>query len=369
MGKKTKNLQRPSGLTRREVIGLLGVSGIALAQRKPGSVAAFPEGSIIRTVLGDMPPEALAGGATLFHEHMSLSPDFLPKFMSMLTSRPPTAATASRPGETYFMQDLDLMSEELRAASKEGVACLVDGGHPDMGRSLDFLKRLSERSGMPIVSGAGYYSEPFYPPEISTLSEDQIAQSLIREVGSESYGALGEIGTWDEMTANERKVFRAVAKTHLATNLPIFTHTNFGKGALQQLDIFESLGVNPRRVAIGHVGGLIDAEVHVHKEICKRGAFVGFDRQGGPGDVRQIPMVMALIEAGYADNLLFASDFSSASQLKRNGGAGYAKTVTVFAPKVREAGASEETLRSILTDNPRRFLAYVPKREAGRGRA
>lgn len=346
---------RSKYLTRREAIGLLGVAGVALAQNNASPV--------IRTVLGDLLPDALAGGATLFHEHMSLSPDFLPKFMSLLTSRPPAAATSPRPGETYFMQDLDLMTEELRAAAKEGVACLVDGGHPDMGRSLDFLKRLSTRSGMPIVSGAGYYSEPFYPPEISTLSEDQIAQNLIRDVGAEPYGALGEIGTWDEMTANERKVFRAVARTHLATDLPIFTHTNLGKGALDQLDLFESMGVSPHRVAIGHVGGLIDSELRVHKEICKRGAFVGFDRQGGPTDSRQVPMVMALIDAGYADNLLFASDFSIAAQLKRNGGAGYAKTVTVFAPKLREAGMSEETLHRIVTDNPRRFLAFVPKKK------
>jgi phosphotriesterase-related protein len=341
-------------------IGLLGASGTALAQSEAGL--------IIRTVLGDMSPGALAGGATLFHEHMSLSPDFLPKFMSLLTPRPPTAAPAAPAGQTYFLQDLDLMTEELRAASKEGVACLVDGGHPDMGRSLDFLKRLSMRSGMPIVSGAGYYSEPFYPPEIAMLSEDQIAENLIRDVGAEPYGALGEIGTWDEFTPNERKVFRAVAKTHLATNLPIFTHTNFGKAALEQLDTFESLGVNPRRVAIGHVGGLIDPEARVHKEICKRGAFVGFDRQGGPGDSRQIPMVLALIGAGYADNLLFASDFSNAAQLKRNGGAGYAKTVTVFVPKLREAGVAEETLHRILTDNPRRFLAFVPKQKRAPGR-
>jgi phosphotriesterase-related protein len=109
------------------------------------------------------------------------------------------------------------------------------------------------------------------------------------------------------------------------------------------------------------VGGLIDPKVEVHKALAKRGALLGFDRQGGPGDARQVPMVMALIEAGYTDNLLFASDFSIASQLKRNGGAGYAKTVTVFAPKVREAGASEETLHRILVDNPRKFLAFVPK--------
>ena len=88
---------------------------------------------------------------------------------------------------------------------------------------------------------------------------------------------------------------------------------------------------------IGHLGNLVDPEVKVQKEICQRGAFIGFDRQGGQGDARQVPMVLKLIEAGFADNLMFSSDFSSAAQLKRNGGAGYAKTVTVFAPKLREA--------------------------------
>jgi phosphotriesterase-related protein len=349
-------------LTRREALAILGASGVAFAQK---AAPPFPKGAIIRTVLKDLPPEALAGGASLFHEHMSLEPGFLPKFTSLLAAgrggpaAPPVPAAA--PGSKYFMEDLDLLTEELRTAKNEGVSCLVDGGHPDMGRSLDFLKRLSAASGMPIVSGAGYYTQPFYPAEIATMSEEQIARELIRQANTEPYGAFGEIGTWDEITPDERKVFRAVAKAHVATNVPIFTHTNFGKAAQEQLDIFESLGVKPQHVAVGHVGGLIDPQVEVHKALCKRGAFLGFDRQGGPGDARQVPMVMALIEAGYADNLLFASDFSNAAQLKRNGGAGYAKTVTVFAPKLREAGAKEDTLHRILVDNPRRFLAFVPK--------
>ena len=62
--------------------------------------------------------------------------------------------------------------------------------------------------------------------------------------------------------------------------------------------------------------------MQVHKAICRAGAFVGFDRQGGPGDAQQVPMVMALIEAGFADNLMFSSDFSNADQLKRNNGHG-----------------------------------------------
>lgn len=253
------------------------------------------------------------------------------------------------------------MVSEIAAAKNEGVACLVDGGNPDVGRSLDFLRKLSAKSGMPIVSGTGYYTQPFYPQEISKMSEDQITQELLRQVTGEPYGAFGEIGTWDDISPDERKVFRAVGKAHVATGLPIFTHTNFGKAALEQLDIFESVGVKPQSVAIGHVGGLLDPKVEVHKLLCKRGAFIGFDRQGGPADGQQVPLVMALIDAGYASNLLFSSDFSNVAQLKKNGGPGYAKTVTVFAPKVRDAGASEETVRGILRDNQRRFLAFVPK--------
>jgi phosphotriesterase-related protein len=231
-----------------------------------------------------------------------------------------------------------------------------------MGRSFQFLKQLSLKSGMPIVAGAGYYTSPLYPPEITRWSEERIAQELVRQTNAERVGAFGEIGTWDVMTPDERKVFRAVGKAHLATNLPIFTHTNMGKGALEQLDVLESVGVRPGRVAIGHLGGLTDAKAEIPKALCRRGAFVGFDRQGGAGDSDQIPAVLAPLEAGYADQLLLSSDFSSAAELKRSGGPGYAMTVTVFAPKLRKLGVNENALHGILVDNPRRFLAFVPKR-------
>jgi len=58
---------------------------------------------------------------------------------------------------------------------------------------------------------------------------------------------------------------------------------------------------------------------------------------------------------------MFSADTSGAAQLKRNGGQGYAKTLTVFVPKLKAAGATDEVLRRIMVDNPRRFLAFVPK--------
>jgi phosphotriesterase-related protein len=195
------------------------------------------------------------------------------------------------------------------------------------------------------------------------MSEDQVFQALMAQVEADPIGAFGEIGSWDYITKDERKVFRAVGRAHLATNIPIFSHTGIpGKSALEQLDIFEDVGVDPRHVVIGHLGNLVDPNTEIHRAICRRGAFVGFDRQGGPNDDPVVPMVMSLIEAGYADNLLFASDFSNGSQLKRNNkDMGYAKTLTVFVPKIKKAGASDEVLQKIMNDNPRRFLAFVPK--------
>ena len=195
------------------------------------------------------------------------------------------------------------------------------------------------------------------------MSEEQIVSALIKQADDDVLGVFGEIGSWDDITKDERKVFRAIGKAHLATDLSIFTHTGIpGKSALEQLDLLEDAGVKPNRIVIGHLGNLVDTNVAVQRAICRRGAFIGFDRQGGPGDAQQVPMVIALIEAGFADNLMFSADISNAGQMKRNNGQGYAKTLTVFVPKLKAAGASDEVLRGIMVDNPRRFLACVPKK-------
>ncbi len=360
---------RPGHLTRRDALALLGLGAAAgLLPKAVSAAPAFPKGAVIRSLLRDYAPEELAGGATLFHEHLSLAPDFMQRFLAAMAATqaenalpgeadtgPPTlggpggSRRGPPPGPT---RDLDAMVADVRNARSAGVACIVDAGHPDMGRDIDFLRRVSMASGMPIVASAGYYTQPYYPKAISKMSEEEVVQGLLGQVKANPIGAFGEIGSWDYMTADERKVFRAVGRAHVLTNLPIFTHTGIpGKAALEQLDLLEDAGVPPGRIVIGHLGNLVDPKVTVHRAICRRGAFVGFDRQGGNNDAQQVPMVMALIEAGFADHLMFSADASSH----------YDKTLTVFLPKLKAAGASDDVLHRIMVDNPRRFLAFVPK--------
>ena len=361
--------------TRREALRLLGASVTAAALPRLATAAGpdFPPGAVIRTILKDYAPSALAGGATLFHEHMSLRDGFMVDWLrsaaeTRAANQPPgTPPRPSGPAQASvpnFLIDEDLMADEMAIARREGIGCIVDAGHPDMGRDVGFLRRISQRSGLPIVASAGFYSQPFYPADLGSWSEDRVFEEIMRQVRANPTGALGEIGSWDYITRDERKVFRAVGRAHRATNLPIFTHTGIpGKSALEQLDILEDAGVDPRRVVIGHLGNLADPNTEIQRAIIRRGAFVGFDRQGGQGDASVVPMVVSLVAQGYADHLMVSSDLSSPREIKRNNptGGGYAKTLTVFAPKLQAAGVPDEALHRILYDNPRRFLAFVPK--------
>src|SRR6266545_2915289 len=199
---------RLRSLSRREALELLGMTAAAAALPATAfaQTPAFPKGAIIRTLFKDYAPEELAGGATLFHEHLSLAPDFMARFTSATAAAralnaPPAGARGAAPGRAGApapgagggaaraggppappgpdpMRDVDLMAQELTTAKGEGVACIVDAGHPDMGRDLDFVRQASMKSGVPVVAGAGFYTQPYYPKDISTMSEEQLFQAI-----------------------------------------------------------------------------------------------------------------------------------------------------------------------------------------------
>ena len=266
----------------------MGVGGAVAAAMLPlrasAQAPAFPKGAVIRTLFKDYAPEELAGGATLFHEHLSLGTDFSDRFRAAAAAvlaaqgAPPTQRPAGPPPAPAGpdpMRDVDLMAEELRSAQRDGVACIVDAGLEGAGADLDFIRAAAMKSGLPVVKGAGFYTEPFYPKEVATLSEEQLVRALVRQADTYPAGVFGEIGSWDEITAVERKVFRAVGKAHVATSLPIFTHTGIpGKSALEQLDILEDAGVDPKRSASAISATERPERLRAQETICRRGGFV-----------------------------------------------------------------------------------------------
>jgi predicted metal-dependent phosphotriesterase family hydrolase len=354
-----------AGVTGLTIAGIGGATLVEAAtkQSSKGNAKSATQ-PIIRTLLKDIPPDAIGPGAILFHEHLSIR-------------YPVTRAMAEKQGvpvPANFTDDVDVMVEETRAAGKDGVSLIVDGGHPDMDRSIDALKRIANESGVHIVGSGGYYMDRNYPPEIAAKSADQIADDLVREAKEQHLGAFGEIGQQGGvLTDNERKVFAAVAKAQARTGLPIFTHNAYtGRRvvdppvprdtALRQLDILEANGANPAHVVIGHVCCLDDPKAEVAIQLAKRGVFVGFDRVTIPiiPDSQKVTTILAMADAGYIDHVLLASDFSNGRALKKNGGPGVGQALTVFGPMLVNAGMKEETVHKIFVDNARKFLAFKP---------
>ena len=347
--------------TRREAMGFIATSAAAVLTlgwaETSASAQDVPRGAVIRTVLQDIAPASLGSAATLFHEHLSFE-------WARVTGR------QDRPGPGKDAKDAASLSDQLDIAAGEGVGCIVDAGTTDVGRDVGFLRQIAARTRVHIVACGGWYMQRTYPADITAKSEDQIAGDLVKQAAAGRYGAFGEIGEMPNaaMTADERKVFRAVGRAHLRTNLPIFTHNAYGTGpnvpkdaGLRQLDAFESVGVKPQRIAIGHTCCLDDPAADVIKQIAKRGAFVGVDRVTGglvPDD-KKVGMVLKFLEAGYADRLLLSSDYNFTARSAAR--PGYGSPLTVFVPKLRAAGVKDETIRRITVDNPRRFLAFVPK--------
>jgi phosphotriesterase-related protein len=348
-------------MSRRSAIGVLGaglgfgyLSGAvcggvleaAVQRGTPAGKVTFPKGAIIRGILKDLAPEELANGYTLFHEHLD---GVYSRETRQLTLPPPSSV------------DISPVVADIKEVMKTGLTCVVDGGHPDMGTNYEHLREIARQTGLHVVASGGYYLQNTYPAEISTMNEDQIAESLVKEAAAGRYGAYGEIGDMPgeaDFTADERKVFRAVGKAHLKNNLPIFTHNNYGAAtvpreiALRQLDVYESVGVNPKSIAIGHMDSLAGSNADIIKALGKRGAFVGIDRVrgNGSGDQDRVALVRAFLDAGYMEQLLFSSDTRK----------DYGKVVR-FVGQLRQAGISEQALHTIQVDNPRRFLAFVPR--------
>ena len=359
----SERFSRSDTLTRREMIRLgvgAGLGAIAALQHRPTasagglptfSSAPFPKGAIIRTVLEDVPPARITG-TTLIHEHLSLGKaDWGPERPTL-----------------KFYDDVNLIADEVRACAKDGVSCIVDTGVAGLGRRIAALRTIATRSGVFIVASGGLHAKSDYPPGTFDKNADQIADDLFALAKAERWGAIGEMGTGLDipMDPEERKGLLAAARLHARTGLPIITHVSDGcaQCAMDQVDLFESAGVDLAHVVIGHLNDIKDNPAATPIAIAKRGAYLGFDHSGRPDDPRgeeYVRTIKAVLDAGYEDRICLSSDFASEKYLRKNGGAGIDMIMTTIVPRLRQAGIGDATLHNILVENPRRVLTFVPK--------
>jgi phosphotriesterase-related protein len=323
----------------------------------------------VQSVLG---PIALADlGRTLMHEHL-------------LVGYPGWEADTVRPGPSRAEMVKVCVDrvEELKAG---GIDSMLDPCPSDLGRDVELIAEVADRTGFQIVCATGLYKEAEggtaywkfrsnFGPQVDAMAElfireltDGIADTGIRagiiKVGT-GHGAISDY---------ERVVLDAAAKASVATGAPITTHTDQGSLGDEQQEILIAGGVPAHRIVIGHSCGTDDHDYHM--KIAGRGSYLGFDRFGldllQPDDLR-VAALVKVVEAGAAAQVVVSHDtvWCWRGQPLPDPAAIAAAApnwhplhfVRNISPRLRAAGVGQEQIDMMMVDNPRRFFAgEVPR--------
>lgn len=263
-----------------------------------------------------------------------------------------------------------------------GVRTLVDPCPIDLGRDVEFMARVSERSGVNIVCATGVYKEDQgISYTFKALRPEDVEQIFVQEL-SEGIGSTGiraglvKVASGaPSLTSYEAKMIRAGGRAAAHVGCPVLTHTDHAELGLEQLGLLEESGVPAHRVLLGHSDGRNDHAYH--RSLAERGAYLGFDRFGLTAilkDEERIEAVLRMIEAGFARSLCLSHDAICGSWLGRPSFDGRraltpARIAEILPdwepthlfrnilPRMRALGLTPELERTLLCDNPGRYFA------------
>ncbi len=327
----------------------LGLAGRLTAMEQGGS----PRELRIETVTGPMEPEAL--GLTLMHEHVLV--DFV-------------GAADVSPARYDAGEAFKAVLPHLTQARQLGCETLVECTPAWLGRDPRLLKRLSEASGVRILTNTGYYGaagDKFVPAHAFQETAGQLASRWIAEWkhGIADTGirpAFMKIGVDEDAKLSEidAKLVHAAGLTHLATGLPIASHTGTGAAAIAQLDLLDAAKVPLDAFIWVHAQG--EKGETFHADAARRGAWVEFDGISESTAERHVHLVDRMKAQRLLERVLVSHDAGWYRVGEPGGGTfrPYDTLFTTFLPALKARGFSDADVRQLLVDNPRRAL--TPRR-------
>ena len=307
--------------------------------------------SVIMSVTGPIPSSEL--GQTLSHEHIMV--DWI---------------GADSTGTHRWDRDsvVDRVLPKLMVIKELGVKSFVDCTPAYLGRDPIVLKRLSEASGLNILTNTGYYGavdNRFIPEYAYSETAEELARRWIDEF-EHGIGDTGiqpgfiKIGVKENQKLSElhRKLITAAALTHKKTGLVIKSHTGGAVPAFDQLEVLQNMEVSPSAFIWTHAQ---NGSLEKNLEAAKRGAWVSLDGVNiSDADEPEgnksfyLDRLKAFKEAGLLDKVLLSHDagWYDVGQPKGGDFRSYIDIHEHLVPALKENGFSEEEINTLLKDNP-----------------
>lgn len=269
---------------------------------------------------------------------------------------------------------LDIAVRLSLKAKKAGVKTIVDMTPINLGRDVELIKEIAEKSQIQVIASTGlYYTED---PWLIDKDINVLINLFTRDITEGMEGTNIKAGMLKcatdilGITDVNRKLLRATALAGKATNTQIYTHTIAAtRSGLMQQDIFENEGMNLEKVIIGHCGDTDDLDYL--EAILSRGSYIGLDRFGSdfiyPFENR-INTLLELCKRGWTEKIIISQDMPCYYDWGQNEWQKM-KKIDINAlpvdfcyisnnvlPVLLERGITREQIRIITVDNPRRFL-------------
>lgn len=289
-------------MTRRRFVGVVAASTAVLGSRTGNAASSPVDAQRLRREVSPRIPTVCGRiargdlGRVLAHEHVICS----------------SAEFKLAFGRKWLPREkiVDCAVARLKyAKERHRVGTVIDGTPPALGRDLDLLKEVSEKSGVHIVATTGFYHYPSLT--IQTLDPRTLAEMFIDEVTEHGIGQLKCAVDAGGVQPHHRRAFECLALVQMATNLPLYVHTYAQeKNGLAILEAFKDCGIPADRVVLGHTADTDD--VAYMRELLKRGVRLSVDRIYATWFEGKAASLTALIKEGFGSQLLLSHDVTLA---------------------------------------------------------
>lgn len=314
--------------------------------------------SRVNTVLGPIPAEEL--GVVAVHEHVGYGM--------------PGSELDTRWWKTPEQRYAETVPK-LRQFHEYGGGTFVDATGICNGRDVDYYKSLSAKTGVHIVACTGFVGGDTALPFFERASVDYLAAQFTHEItvgigGTGARAGVIKVGVsrGGRMTELDKRIYRAAARSALATGVPILTHLAID--AETAIAIFADEGLPLDRVLFGHADDGVNAEKTRDTWIAEQGGRVGFDTFGYETELEDPPFwarprkqrldhFLRFIDQ-HLDKALASAD-ANCSPLGWPGVKGHTVNYVFedLIPDLRAAGVDEATITTIFETNPATFLSIT----------
>ncbi len=261
---------------------------------------------------------------------------------------------------------IDQVLPYLKELEQYNLTYFVDATPQGLGREPELLQKISDRTGLQIITNTGFYgarNNKYVPSDFKDASPEQMAELWIDEfrngIGNSKVrpGFIKiSVDNIEPLDSLHQKIVYAAGLTHLRTGLTIASHTGKSTALWPQLDILVDLGVPANKFIWVHAQNEEDLENYV--KAADKGCWISLDGIGWGWEA-------------YLDKLLFAKQNDILDHILVSHDAGWydpQKTVQeiqpytalfkYLMPALKAEGFTESEIQLMLSENPARAYSY-----------